>query len=417
MSDTSKNTPSQQQTQDQPAYNYCALPLAQYACRPDQSQGRQFPEEESKYRTCFQRDRDRIIHSEAFRRLKYKTQVFVYHQGDHYRTRLTHTLEVAQITRSLARALMVNEDLAETIALAHDLGHPPFAHSGEETLKDCMDDVGGFDHNDQSLRVLTFLERKYPGFWGLNLSWETLEGVVKHNGPLLAKGQSPADAKLPVTITSTDKDSNWRLDTYASIEAQVAAIADDIAYNSHDVEDGLRAGLFTLDDIRKVPLIASVISTIKENYADLDDTLLTYETIREMIGAMVNDVLEETQKRLAKLAPQSPEDIRLADHQMVAFSQDMFVAVNELRAFLWDRMYKHYTVVRSMHKYRHVVHDLYDVFMDDEMLLPTEWQARLKNEGDGSKTGKARIIADYIASMTDRTAIKEHEKMFEPYRD
>ncbi len=404
-----------QHTPNDSAYNYCALPLAVYACRPDLTSGRRFDEGESKYRTCFQRDRDRIIHSEAFRRLKYKTQVFVYHQGDHYRTRLTHTLEVAQITRALARALMVNEDLAEAIALAHDLGHPPFAHSGEETLQACMADVGGFDHNDQSLRVLTFIERKYPAFFGLNLSWETLEGVVKHNGPLVAKGQTATDAGLPVTITETDKESDWRLDTFASIEAQVAAIADDIAYNSHDVEDGLRAGLFTLEDIQDVTLIRDIIATAKKTYPDLSDTLLAYETIREMIGAMVNDVLAETQSRIQELAPASPEDIRMADKQMVAFSADMLEKVNELRQFLWSRMYKHHTVCRSMHKYSQIVADLYHSFMDDSSLLPNKWQERIRDEGDGSDIGKARIVADYIASMTDRSAIKEHEDLFEPY--
>jgi dGTPase len=283
----------------QTAHNYCALPLASYACRPDQTKGRIFEEEESKYRTCFQRDRDRIIHSEAFRRLKYKTQVFVYHQGDHYRTRLTHTLEVAQIARALARALLVNEDLAETVALAHDLGHPPFAHAGEEALNACMKDVGGFDHNDQSLRILTKLEHKYPRFIGLNLSWETLEGVVKHNGPLIEKGQDPEKAGLPISTRQTNRKSNWMLDTYASLEAQIAALSDDIAYNSHDVEDGLRAGVFTLSDIREeVPFINDVVKTVEKKFPDINQDLLIYETIREMIGCMVHDVLDESENVL-----------------------------------------------------------------------------------------------------------------------
>ncbi|MBI2233550.1 MAG: dNTP triphosphohydrolase, partial [Micavibrio aeruginosavorus] len=248
---------------DQTSYNYCALPLASYACRPDRSRGRIYAEAESPTRTCFQRDRDRIIHCGAFRRLKYKTQVFVYHEGDHYRTRLTHTLEVAQIARSLARALMVNEDLAETVALAHDLGHTPFAHVGEDVMEECMKDVGGFDHNDQSLRILTFLERRYPKWPGLNLTWETLEGVAKHNGPLVEKGADAAASGLPVAVTAVNRQMDLQLHTFASLEAQVAALADDIAYNNHDVEDGLRAGLFTLDDLRQVPLLADIIPAVE----------------------------------------------------------------------------------------------------------------------------------------------------------
>ncbi len=398
--------------EDQSSYNYCALPLAVYACRPDHSAGRIFEEPESKYRTCFQRDRDRIIHSGAFRRLKYKTQVFVYHQGDHYRTRLTHTLEVAQVARSLARALMVNEDLAETVALAHDLGHPPFAHAGEEILNKCMKDVGGFDHNDQSLRVLTSLERKYPNFIGLNMTWETLEGVVKHNGPV--ENMNP---DLQVALAGLQEQTDLRLDTYASIEAQIAALADDIAYNNHDVEDGLHAGLFSFDDIREVTLIDEVVSAAEKKYPDITSELLVFEMIRETIGAMVEDVLAETEKRLKDLQPQSPEDIRLAGRQMVAFSPAMLKKVDELRAFLWSRMYKHYEVCRTMSKVSRIIEEIYSAFINDSELLPTIWQKRLEEEGAESEQACARLVADYIAGMTDRYAVREHERLFDPHWD
>lgn len=398
---------------NQDLYNYCALPLAHYASRPDQTLGRLFHEPESQHRTCFQRDRDRIIHSGAFRRLKSKTQVFVYHQGDHYRTRLTHTLEVAQISRTLARALMVNEDLAETVALAHDLGHPPFAHAGEDTLKACMKDVGGFDHNDQSLRVLTFLERKYPEFKGLNLTWETSEGVVKHNGPLIKAGDSLDD--LPVATKALQGKTDLRLDTFASVEAQVAALADDIAYNNHDVEDGLHAGLLQLSDCEDVTLLREIMDNIRTRYTNLDEDILIYQMIREMIGAMVVDVLEEGRRRIADLSPDSPEDVRLAARPMIAFSSEMFEKVEELRSFLWTNMYKHYKVVRTMSKFSHVVEELYHAFIGNKEILPHKWQKRLKEESDGTKVGDARIVADYIACMTDSYAIKEHERLFEPY--
>lgn len=402
---------------DNQSYNYCGMPLADYACRPEESAGRLYKEDESRYRTCFQRDRDRIIHCGAFRRLKNKTQVFVYHQGNNFRTRLTHTLEVSQITRSLARALMVNEDLAETIALAHDLGHPPFAHAGEEVLHECMEDYGGFDHNDQSLRILTFLERKYPRFNGLNLTWETLEGVVKHNGPLCKKGQSAKEAGLPVTIVQTDAVSNWRLDEYASIEAQIAALADDIAYNSHDVEDGLFAQLFTLDDLSEVSFIADILSGIEKKHGKMDHEMHVYQIIRDMIGELVQDVLNETQKRLVDVSPNTPDDIRKASDSVVAFSAPMRKKVDELRQFLWTRMYKHYTVCRSTGKGIRIIKELYAEFMKTPDILPTHWQERIRNEGDGSEKSIARIVADYIASMTDHFAIKEHERIFETYWD
>ena len=397
-------------TNQEPSYNYCALPLAAYACRPDQSQGRVYEEPESKHRTAFQRDRDRIIHASAFRRLKYKTQVFVYHEGDHYRTRLTHTLEVAQITRTLARALMVNEDLAEAIALAHDLGHTPFAHTGEIHLRKCMADYGGFEHNDQSLRVLTTLEKSYPKWDGLNLTWETLEGVVKHNGPMTGRPH--------ISVRELQEKMDLRLDTYASMEAQVAALSDDIAYNNHDVEDGLRANLFTLEELEVLPLLSGVMADARAEYPDLNEKHFVKETIREMIGAMVSDVMAETGKRLNELAPQSPEDIRMAGRAMVAFSDEMREKVDNLRAFLFDRMYKHFTINRIGLKVERIITDLFEAFMRDYHLLPPKWQGHVETQGGQDDANlRARVVADYIAGMTDRYAIREHERLFDLYWD
>lgn len=396
--------------QPQPAYNYCALPLAAYACRPDQSKGRLYAEVESPTRTPFQRDRDRIIHASAFRRLKYKTQVFVYHEGDHYRTRLSHTLEVSQIARSLARALMVNEDLAEGVALAHDLGHTPFAHTGEEVLEHCMEPYGGFEHNDQSLRVLTKLERKYHRWPGLNLTWETLEGVVKHNGPV--------SGPLPVTLKDIQTQTDLRLESYASVEAQCAAISDDIAYNNHDVEDGLRAGMFSLKDLESVTLLRDVIADVRRRYPDISEHYLVQESIREMIGAMVQDVLMESQARIIAVAPQSVDDIRHAGQQVVAFSAPMLEKVDELRDFLWKRMYRHYTVMRVRLKVERIVRELFDAFLARYQLLPEQWQRRVEEAGGMmDDTPRARIVCDYIAGMTDRYAIREHERLFDLYWD
>ena len=392
------------------AYNYCALPLASYACRPDQSRGRIHDEHESATRTPFQRDRDRIIHASAFRRLKYKTQVFVYHEGDHYRTRLSHTLEVSQIARSLARALMVNEDLAEGVALAHDLGHTPFAHTGEEVLEECMAPYGGFEHNDQSLRVVTALERKYHRWPGLNLSWETLEGIVKHNGPVTGD--------LPVTLAAVQKQTDLRLGTFASVEAQCAAISDDIAYNNHDVEDGLRAGMFTLQDLEGIALLGEVIARVRSDYPGITEHYLVQETIREMIGEMVQDVLIESQSRIRELDPQSPDDIRNGGRQMVGFSDEMGERVEELRDFLWSRMYRHYTVMRVRVKVEKIVKDLFDTFLARDNLLPDHWQRRVDDAGGRlNDMARARIVCDYIAGMTDRYAIREHERLFDLYWD
>ncbi|HEU4838240.1 MAG TPA: deoxyguanosinetriphosphate triphosphohydrolase [Micavibrio sp.] len=397
-------------TNAQTAYNYCALPLAPYACIPEQTKGRLYAEEESGTRTPFQRDRDRIIHTSAFRRLKDKTQVFVYHEGDHYRTRLSHTIEVSQIARTLARSLMVNEDLAEAVALSHDLGHTPFAHTGEAVLAECMKPYGGFEHNDQSLRVLTKLERKYHRWPGLNLSWETLEGVVKHNGPV--------EGSLPVTLAEVQKQTDLRLSTFATVEAQCAALADDIAYNNHDVEDGLRAGMFSLEDLQKVELLKKVSAEIRRRYPDIAEHYLVQETIREMIGAMVQDVLAESRRRLQSIKAGSPDDIRMAKAAVVAFSSDMNERVEELRSFLFDRMYRHYTVMRVCAKAERILHDLFNVFLDRYNLLPDHWQRRVEEAGGTLEDApRARIVCDYIAGMTDRYAIREHERLFDIYWD
>lgn len=400
------------------AYNYCALPLAVYACRPDLSRGRIVMEEESRHRTAFQRDRDRIIHTSAFRRLKYKTQVFVYHEGDHYRTRLSHTIEVAQIARTLARAMMVNEDLAEAVALAHDLGHTPFAHMGEDVLKICMADLGGFYHNDQSLRILTTLEQKYPLWTGLNLTWEILEGVAKHNGPVLKKGEKISRDNLSVALFELSQKMDMELDKYASLEAQCAAIADDIAYNNHDVEDGLRAGFFTLDEIERLELFKKPLADIRKTYPTITPSVLVAEMIRDMIGMMVVDVLDTSMANIKRLNPQSSQDVSNAGQQIVCFSSEMDRKMSELRQFLLDRMYRHYSVERIALKVKRILPDLFNAFLNQYRLLPDHWQKRVEAAGGvDNREARARVVCDYIAGMTDRFAIREHERMFDLYWD
>jgi dGTPase len=400
------------------AYNYCALPLAVYACRPDLSRGRIVKEEESRHRTAFQRDRDRIIHTSAFRRLKYKTQVFVYHEGDHYRTRLSHTIEVAQIARTLARAMMVNEDLAEAVALAHDLGHTPFAHMGEDVLKICMTDFGGFYHNDQSLRILTTLEQKYPLWTGLNLTWEILEGVAKHNGPVLKKGEKISRDNLSVSLYELSQKMDMELDKYASLEAQCAAIADDIAYNNHDVEDGLRAGFFTLDEIERLELFKKPLADIRKTYPNITPSVLVAEMIRDMIGMMVVDVLDTSMENIERLNPQSSKDVSNAGQQIVCFSAEMDRKMSELRQFLFERMYRHYSVERITLKVKRILPDLFNAFLNQYRLLPDHWQRRVEVAGGvDNREARARVVCDYIAGMTDRFAIREHERMFDLYWD
>ncbi|BBK30881.1 dGTPase [Stella humosa] len=382
---------------------HAAPGLAPYASRPEESRGRLVPEAESETRSAFQRDRDRIIHSTAFRRLEYKTQVFVNHEGDHYRTRLTHSIEVAQIARSLARALGLNEDLAEAVALGHDLGHTPFGHAGEEALDAAMAPFGGFSHNDQTFRVLTMLERRYAAFDGLNLTWETLEGTVKHNGPL------PAGA-APPTIAAFDRVLPLELGGWPGAEAQVAALADDIAYNNHDIDDGLRAGLFTLEDLADVPLAGPVFALVTRAHPGIEPSRLIHEGVRRMIDRMANDLLAETRQRLAELAPRSVDDIRAAGRPVVGFSEAMRTHDRALKAFLFQRMYRHYRVNRMASKARRVVRDLFGLLVDEPNCLPTDWQA----QAEGPRTARtARVVADYVAGMTDRFALDEHTRLFD----
>lgn len=378
-----------------------------YASDPDQSRGRRIEQPRSSERSPFQRDKDRIIHSSAFRRLKGKTQVFVAHEGDYYRTRLTHSLEVAQIARSISRVLGLDEDLAEALALAHDLGHPPFGHSGEDALAAGMAPHGGFDHNAQTLRIVETLEMRYAEYDGLNLTWETLEGIAKHNGPLVTQ---PSDIKkLPWALTALEDWERLELHTYAGPEAQVAAIADDIAYNNHDLDDGLRAGLFTVAEVSEVPFIGEAFRDVRRRYPGISEDRLIHEAVRDMIGLMVNDVLAETRERLRAANPQSADDIRGLDHAVVSFSEDFRAKETPLRAFLMENMYRHYKVNRMMGQASRVVRELFDLFLSGPNLLPTD----LSRSCDGPNSYKtARIVCDYIAGMTDAFAISEHKKLF-----
>jgi dGTPase len=385
-------------------------PRAPYACDPAQSRGRFAPEVESPTRTPFQRDRDRIIHSTAFRRLKHKTQVFVAHESDHYRTRLTHTIEVAQIARALARALRCDEDLAEAVALVHDFGHTPFGHTGEDALNEKMAKWGGFDHNAQSLRVVTKLERRYAEFDGLNLTWETLEGLVKHNGPLTdAKGRG-LKGPVPQAILDYSELHDLELDRFAGLEAQCAAIADDIAYNTHDIDDGLRAGLLTLDMLEKVSLPAGILRGVRERYPALDPVRTGHELMRRQITIMVEDVISTAGARLAQLKPQSPDEVRGAGRTIVTFSAEMIPAEKELKAFLYKNMYRHDEVLRVREDADLIVRQLFDAYFADPRAMPEGWREGLDRASDRVK---ARHVADFLAGMTDTYALKEHRRLFD----
>jgi dGTPase len=376
-----------------------------WAADPAGSRGRLHPEAPSATRTPFERDRDRIIHASAFRRLKEKTQVFVAHEGDHYRTRLTHSLEVAQVARSLARALGLDSDLAETIALGHDLGHPPFGHAGEEELERQMSRFGGFDHNVQTFRVLTEIERRYPAFDGLNLTWETLEGIVKHNGPVSAR----LDQLVWAPVATFDARFPLGLDEWPSAEAQIAAIADDVAYNNHDVDDGLQAHVFDLDEVADVPLVGPILAGVRRDYPGLEPGLTRLEMVRRMIGVMVNDVLAETRRRAAEAGVNSAEDVRRLGRPLVAFSSDLSEPLARLRGFLHERMYRHWRVNRSRSQARRMLAEMFALFLAEPDVLPVEWYGRLR---DRDETGRARVICDYMAGMTDRYAIEEHRRLF-----
>jgi dGTPase len=390
---------------------------APYAADPWTSRGRLHPEPVSPTRTEFQRDRDRIVHSTAFRRLAHKTQVFVPHEGDHYRTRLTHTIEVAQIARALSRALRLDDDLAEALALAHDLGHTPFGHTGEDALEELMAGHGGFDHNAQALRIVTRLEHRYATYDGLNLCWETLEGLVKHNGPLTdAAGQGVgkyADHGAPLAIVEYDQRHGLDLSTYASAEAQAAAIADDIAYNTHDIDDGLRAGLFDLADLASLPLVGDLVREIERTHPHLERSRMVHELGRRVITRFVEDVIGESRRRLAALAPKSAADIRAAGRTTVCFSDAMAEADQAVKAFLYPHMYRHPRVMKIRVEAAGIVRALFAAFAEDPARMPDEWStaARAVN-GPDTEGRRLRIICDYIAGMTDRYAAQEHRRLF-----
>jgi dGTPase len=373
--------------------------LASYAVQPATSRGRLHPEPEAPTRSPYQRDRDRIIHSSAFRKLQYKTQVFVNHEGDFYRTRLTHSIEVAQIARSVARELGLDEDLTEALALAHDLGHPPFGHAGEEALNLAMKPFGGFDHNAQSLRVVTLLESRYAGWDGLNLTWETLEGLAKHNGPL----RHP-----PAYIADYNERHKLDLNTHASVEAQVAAIADDVAYHSHDLDDGMRARLFGPDEIAHLPVVREALAEARMSSLDVPPPRLRHETIRRVINAMITDLIEETRRRLTRLDPKDVDAVRRAKQRMVSFGPAMAEAHMVIKDFLFARMYRHWRVNRMTTKARRLTEELFRLLHADPSLLPDDWRARA---GEGGTHRAATVVGDYVAGMTDRYAMDEHRRL------
>ncbi len=372
--------------------------LASYACDPEISRGRLTGEQSSHHRSAFQRDRDRIIHCTAFRRLKHKTQVFVEHEGDHFRTRLTHTIEVGQVARTIAKVLGLNIELTEAVALAHDLGHTPFGHTGEDALATAMAPYGGFDHNAQAIKIVTSLERHYAEFDGLNLTWESLEGIAKHNGPVVGA--------LPYALADYNTRHDLELSTYAGAEAQVAALADDIAYNNHDLDDGLRAGLFGANDLMHLPIVGDCFAQVDRAYPDLDADRRRHEALRRVFGVMVDDVIAESERRLASTQPKTAQDIRELGLPMVQFSADIWSDLQVIRGFLFDNMYRADSVRQMRASTARVVTDLFNGFMSDPALLPDNWAL-----GDGDQTAQARRISDYIAGMTDRYALDSHERL------
>lgn len=378
---------------------------APYAYQPDDSHGRLHPENLSSFRSPWQRDRDRIIHSSAFRRLKHKTQVFVEqegdaYRGDYFRTRLTHTIEVAQVARTIAGTLGLNTDLAEAVALAHDLGHPPFGHTGEDALALLMEPYGGFDHNAQALRIVTRLEQHYAGFDGLNLTWETLEGIAKHNGPVAPP--------LPYALAEVDTQWDLELSTNASAEAQVAAVADDIAYNHHDLHDGLRAGLFTETDLADLPVVGPAFAEVDRLHPDLDPDRRRHEALRRVFGIMVEDVIAIAQNRLTSLQPKSVAGIRAMDGPIIRFSKPLYQNLKAIKSFLFTRMYRAPSVVDERRLVTGMLNDLFPLFMDNPEMLPEHWRPEALAASDAER---ARIVLDYVAGMTDRYAIAEWERL------
>ena len=379
--------------------------LLSYACHPDQTKGRYFKEQDDEYRSCFQRDRDRIIHSNAFRKLEYKTQVFINYAHDYYRTRLTHSLEVAQIGRSIAYRLGLNEDMTECIALAHDLGHPPFGHAGEDALKKSTQDLHktcNFDHNVQTIRILVHLEQKHVDFDGMNLSWEVVEGIAKHNGPLLGKyTKSPTNNKL---MLQYNEKYNLKLEEFSSAEAQVASIADDIAYSAHDLDDALRANLITIEDLLDVPLIGKVFHDIRNKYSHASQSRIIHKALSETIGIMISDVVSQTKKNIQHYRIKHVEEIRKLNKPLVAFSPEVAQAVSEMKKFNMQRIYRHYKLNRTMNKAQRIVQELFQCFYEKPELLPTEWRKIAID---------TTTIYDYISGMTDRFAIHEHRRIFD----
>ena len=384
--------------------------LAPFACQPDASRGRLWPERLSSFRSPFQRDRDRIIHSSAFRRLKHKTQVFVEHEGDYYRTRLTHTIEVAQVARTIAGVLALNTDLAEAVALAHDLGHAPFGHTGEDAMERLMAPFGGFDHNAQALRIVTRLERHYADFDGLNLTWETLEGIAKHNGPVIGPNADKKHAG-PLPYALAEVNAQWDLDlaTHASAEAQVAAIADDIAYSHHDLHDGLRSGLFDEADLMDLPVTGPAFAEVDRLYPGLEKMRRRHEALRRVFGRMVEDVIAVAQNRLASAQPKSVDDIRHLGLTVIRFSKPLYQELKAVRSFLFTRMYRAPSVMAVRAEVTEKLDGLFPLFLANAQLLPPEWQVDVQAAGD--QTALARVVADYIAGMTDRFAIQEHQRL------
>ena len=375
--------------------------LARYACRPEETRGRLFREEESTFRSCFQRDRDRIIHSSAFRRLKHKTQVFIEHEGDYFRTRLTHSIEVAQVARTIAGALDLNLELTEAVALAHDLGHTPFGHTGEDALAELMAPYGGFDHNAQAIRIVTALERHYADWDGLNLTWETLEGIAKHNGPVTGD--------IPWALAECNAGFDLELHTHASAEAQVAALSDDIAYNNHDLHDGLRAELFTMDELRALPILRDCFAEVDAAHPGLEPKRLRHEALRRFFGVLVADVIAVSRKNLVDSGAADVRDIRAAGRMMVQFSPGVWSDLKEIRAFLFARMYRAPSVVQMRAEVTQVIHALFPIYMADTTLLPSAWQKDVA-QADG-ETGLARIVSDYISGMTDRFALQDYNRL------
>jgi dGTPase len=384
--------------------------LATFACNPTETRGRLHAEGESAFRSPFQRDRDRIIHSSAFRRLKHKTQVFVEHEGDYYRTRLTHSIEVAQVARTIAGALGFNEYLTEAVALAHDLGHTPFGHTGEDALDALMKPYGGFDHNAQALKIVTSLERHYAEWDGLNLTWETLEGIAKHNGPVTPlRGDGPVTGDQPFALTDYNARHDLELHTHASGEAQVAALADDIAYNNHDLHDGLRAGLFTVDEISALPIVGPAVAAVDAKYPGLEETRRRHEALRRVFGVMVEDVLVTSRRHLQALNPASAQAIRDAGAPVIRFSAPLWRDLQEIRAFLFARMYRAPAVLEMRQKVTKVIEELFPLFLSDTALLPPEWREDVARAED--EVALARIVGDYIAGMTDRFALETHARL------